>query len=145
MTVVKDTEEKRYKVAVYGSLREGLHNHITLGKDAKLLGTFSTLPIYDMYSVGDSFPALKEDGNTSIVMEVYDISEMSFANVNALEGYYGEGEDNFYDRTTIVTPYGEAYAYIYAPSIEGFTLVETGDWYKYKTFSAVQTNTYPTC
>jgi gamma-glutamylcyclotransferase (GGCT)/AIG2-like uncharacterized protein YtfP len=128
----KETTET-FKVAVYGSLRKGLHNHSVLGKNAKFLGTFETPPEYSMYSIGGSFPGLKKNGTTSITMEVYEIDEDTFEQVNILEGYSEDGgEHNHYDRDIIKTPFGDAYGYIYNYGVEGLHFVASGDWAKYK-------------
>jgi gamma-glutamylcyclotransferase (GGCT)/AIG2-like uncharacterized protein YtfP len=65
MTVVRDIketkdtekeEENTIRIAVYGSLRQGLSNHGVIA-DEELLGSFETQPIYSMYSVQEYFPA----------------------------------------------------------------------------------------
>ena len=46
----------RVKVAVYGTLKKGFHNHLVLGDDAKYLGRGMTTSKYDMRNAG--FPAI---------------------------------------------------------------------------------------
>ena len=125
--------DRTYKVAVYGSLRKGLHNHHALDMDdEEFLGLFETPPLYSMYAVSSSFPGLKENGSTSIKMEVYEVSSEKLIDLNGLEGYNGpESLTNFYDRIEIDTPWGEAYTYIYNPSVSNSPLVESGDWKEY--------------
>jgi gamma-glutamylcyclotransferase (GGCT)/AIG2-like uncharacterized protein YtfP len=120
-------------VAVYGSLREGLHNHSALEMaDEEQLGMFETPPVYDMYAVSESFPGLKEDGSTSIKMEVYQVTEEKLKDLNSLEGYYGDdAATNLYNRIKIDTPWGKAYTYIYNYSVGKSPLVESGDWTEY--------------
>lgn len=118
------------KVAVYGSLREGLGNHHYLA-DSKLLGTFESAPIYDMYSL-IGFPGLKEDGLTSITFEVYEVDNDTLEDVNLLEGYTPDSDDNnFYDRIEIDTPFGKAFTYIYIPDVDELPKVVSGDWKEY--------------
>jgi gamma-glutamylcyclotransferase (GGCT)/AIG2-like uncharacterized protein YtfP len=138
-TISTPTTDTTARVAVYGSLREGLHNHSVLGKNPKLLGTFETEPLYTMFSVGGSFPALVEGGTTSIIMEVYEISLDQLENVNALEGFNVNfnKEDNMYLRKILHTPYGEAFGYIWNDNTEGLHMVESGDWFKFKTMNNV--------
>jgi gamma-glutamylcyclotransferase (GGCT)/AIG2-like uncharacterized protein YtfP len=114
-------------VAVYGSLRSGFHNHSLLS-DSKLLGTFDTEPIYDMYSCG-SFPGLVLHGSTSIKMEIYEVTEEVSKKVERLEGYTkGDEMDNHYNKVMIDTPYGEAGTYIYNNSTTRLPKVDSGDW-----------------
>lgn len=117
------------KVAVYGSLRKGLHNNDKMG-NSKLLGTFESNPIFDMYDLG-SYPGLKLQGNTPITFEVYEVSKEQLKVIDGLEGY-NEGSDNhFYNRLKTNTPYGEAYIYTYVPSVHGKRKVTQGDWVDY--------------
>ena len=117
------------KVAVYGSLRKGLHNHCVL-EDSPLLGTFVSKPEWTMLSLG-SFPALVPGGDTPIVMEVYEVDPEVFASLDMLEGY-----PSFYDRETIETPMGDAWVYFLADA-EGYgnTIVPSGDWMESITFT----------
>jgi len=120
-------KEKPILVAVYGSLRAGLHNHRVLGA-SKLLGEFDTPPIYDMYSCG-GFPGLVLHGSTSIKMEVYEVTEQISKAIERLESYTKGMEDsNHYNKVTIPTPYGDAGTYIYNYSVSRLPQVDSGDW-----------------
>jgi len=144
MTIVKDKEktvaeaEVVHLIAVYGSLRQGLGNHGMI-KYEELLGTFRTEPKYSMYSIGSSFPGLKKDGTTSIVMEVYEVGDETMDRVNMLEGYVegGAKENNHYNSEDIDTPFGKAKLFIYNNSIDSLHLVENGDWTDYKETNAL--------
>jgi gamma-glutamylcyclotransferase (GGCT)/AIG2-like uncharacterized protein YtfP len=116
-------------IAVYGSLRKGLHNHSVI-EDAEFIGQFETAPTFSLYDLG-SFPGLKLEGQTSIVMDVYKVNEQIAKRVDRLEGYSENGVNTFYDRTTIETPFGEAHTYIYIPKVYEDSLVKSGDWKKY--------------
>ena len=118
------------KICVYGSLRAGLHNHYLI-EDSKLLGTFTTEPIFSLYTLG-GFPGLKLVGKTGIVMEVYEVDDQTAKRVDQLEGYNINSKNNsFYDKIIIDTPYGEAGVYIYVSPISEDRLVERGDWLAY--------------
>jgi len=124
-------KEKPILVAVYGSLRAGLHNHQVLG-NSKLLGEFDTPPIYDMYSCG-GFPGLVLHGSTSIKMEVYEVTEAINKAVERLESYVeGREETNHYNKVVIPTPYGDAGTYIYNYSVSRLPQVDSGDWKTWK-------------
>ena len=118
------------KVAVYGSLRQGLGNHNYFLKNAKYLGEFKTEPIYSLYSLG-GYPGLKENGSTSVTMEVYEVNEQEADAIDRLEGYSSNRESTFYDKKQIETPYGKAGVYIYVNNISKDRLVKSGDWKNY--------------
>ena len=123
---------KKYLVAVYGSLRSGMGNHQYYLSDSEYKGTFSTEPEYTLHSL-QWYPGLKLNGNTSVVMEVYEVDEEVLKTLNRLEGYrYGEPA-TFYDRIEINTPWGKAFTYIYVNELSKDSIVESGDWVAYKT------------
>jgi gamma-glutamylcyclotransferase (GGCT)/AIG2-like uncharacterized protein YtfP len=128
------TKDKKYLVAVYGSLMQGLHNHAHLTR-SNLKGTFVTPPDYTMVDLG-SFPGLYKKGGVSINMEVYEVDAHTLANIDSLECYDENNEElSMYLRTTIETPFGEAFGYIYnAPLSSNMTIVESGDWKEYYSF-----------
>ena len=120
-------------VAVYGSLRKSMSNNLIL-MSSKFIGTFHSEPEYTMYNINNMFPGVTKEGYTSIVMEVYEIDKAVEEKLNRLEGYSenNENSDNFYDRTIINTPYGNAYLYIFNDDTTHFEKVESGDWVKEK-------------
>ena len=121
------------RIAVYGSLRKGFGNHRII-QNAKYLGTCTTEPVFSLYSLG-GFPGLKQNGNTSVVIEVYEVNEEEAEWVDSLEGYSEHGNNTFYDKIFIDTPYGKAGIYIYVPNISEDRLVKSGDWAERKTQS----------
>lgn len=120
--------------AVYGSLRKEMHNNHVLG-DSKLIGIFNTNPVYTMYNVSGAYPGIKKGGSTSIVMEVYEVSNDVKSKLNTLEGYSETSSplNNYYNRIVIDTPYGSAYTYLFNDSIANLNIVESGDWLVEKT------------
>ena len=122
---------KKYLVAVYGSLRKKQSNYEYHLSNSTYKGTFTTEPEYTMYSLS-YYPGLKLNGNTSIVMEVYEVDEDTLKNLNRLEGYYPGEKSTFYDRIEIDTPWGKAFTYIYVNELSKESIVESGDWVKYK-------------
>lgn len=118
------------KVAVYGSLRQGLHNNPLLEGQA-YLGTTMTAQEYTMYSLGH-FPAVNLTiPLCKIVVEVYEVDDTCLARLNRLEGYRGEGADNFYDCSPIETEdFGTAMIYHMAPQ-RRTPVVNSGDWAKH--------------
>ena len=122
--------KNRILVSVYGSLRQNMGNHRLLEK-ASYLGEFKTEPVFSLYSLG-GFPGLKEGGTTSVVMEVYEVTEAEAAKVDMLEGYTPGRPATFYDKIPIETPYGTASVYTYVNDIPEDRLVESGDWKEFK-------------
>lgn len=119
------------KVAVYGTLRKGESNHALLSK-AKYVGLFETNPEYNFFSVNDAFPAITQKGNTSIIMEVYEVSHDILQGVDNLEGYdKGNKENNLYNRIEINTPFGKAYTYVYNKNVKHLPVINGNDWKEY--------------
>ena len=118
---------KKYLVAVYGSLRSGMGNHQYYLSSSEYKGTFSTEPEYTLHSL-QWYPGLKLNGNTSVVMEVYEVDEDTLKNLNRLEGYCPGEKSTFYDRIEINTPWGKAFTYIYVNELSKDSIVESGDW-----------------
>ena len=124
-------EKNKILVSVYGSLRKTMSNHQYYLSSSEYKGTFSTEPEYTLHSLS-YYPGLKLDGNTSIVMEVYEVDEETLKNLNRLEGYRPGETSTVYDRIKINTPWGKAFTYIYVNELSKESIVESGDWCKYK-------------
>lgn len=122
---------KKYLVGVYGSLRKSMSNHQYHLSTSEYKGTFSTEPEYTLHSLS-YYPGLKQNGNTSVVMEVYEVDENTLKRLNQLEGYYPGEKATFYDRIEIDTPWGKAFTYIYVNELPKESIVESGDWCEYK-------------
>lgn len=86
----------KINVFVYGSLKQGFHNHIWMEEiGAKYIGKCSTEKIFDMISMYDSYPGLI-NGEYGINGELYEIDSMDIYHLDTLEGY-----PNYYDRKVI--------------------------------------------
>lgn len=125
-------------IAVYGSLKNGFHNHPIIEK-SNYLGTFNTEPIFSLYNLG-SYPGLKQNGNTSVIMEVYEVDDQTANSVDLLEGYNPNRVSTFYDKIQIETPYGIASTYIYVPNVSEDRLVESGNWQNHKMYYSLSNN-----
>lgn len=128
-------KDEKMKVAVYGTLRKGQRAHYIL-QDEIYLGKFESEPKYTMASIGNSFPGVKLEGNTSVTFEVYDeISLKVLEKLNQLEGYKKHGDpNNMYDRKFINTPWGKALFYVYNSNFnKNNTIITSGDWVDYHT------------
>lgn len=115
-------------VAVYGSLRKGLHNHKRLGTDRELVGE-GIVKGFGMYSLG-AYPALTREGkHTDVVVELYHISDKTMLDLDCLEGF-----PHFYTRKLCpIHVNGEkvpAWVYYMKGSLS-VDFVESGDWVEY--------------
>lgn len=114
----------KHIVAVYGSLRKGLHNHHLL-KQADYLG-MDYVPNFDMFSMG-GFPYLKPSSTDKVTtIEVYSVTDSEFARLDCLEGY-----PHFYDRKKISTKYGDAWIYFIDNPNPSQLEVTSRDWKTY--------------
>lgn len=115
-----------HKVCVYGSLREGLHNHALL-HTAEFIDEYWTEAEFKMVSLG-GFPALVPDSaGIQIKVELYEVDDNTFARLDSLEGY-----PSFYDRKIINLGDHEAWIY-YQHEYSSDTIVDSGDWKEYYT------------
>ena len=125
------TKKRTHLVAVYGSLLKGLGNHSYYLDEAEYKGEFDSEPIYNLYDIGQ-FPGLTKPGYTSVRMEVYEVTDKELKQIDILEGFtLNNTHNNHYNRTTIKTPYGDAYTYLYNHHVSDKTQVSSGDWRDY--------------
>ena len=124
-------DKNKHLVGVYGSLRRGQSNHHYYLSESDYKGTFTTEPEYTLHSLS-WYPGLKQNGNHSVVMEVYEVDEKTLETLNRLEGYRPGEKVSFYDRIEINTPWGKAFTYIYVNELSKDSIVESGDWVEFK-------------
>lgn len=115
-------------VAVYGSLRKGLHNHKMLGSERELVGE-GIVRGFGMYSLG-LYPALTRVGrHTDVVVELYHVSDDAMIDLDHLEGY-----PNYYTRKLCPIIIGDESvpAWVYYMKEQPDTeFVVSGDWVQY--------------
>lgn len=123
-------QQKETLVAVYGTLKSGHGNHRLLEhKDVIYLGTDNTKEKFDMYSFG-GFPAIVEGGDKNIFIEVYSAPNKEVLDsLDRLEGFRGDGKENFYDKKEIETKFGKAFIY-YIKDISKFNVkkINKNNW-----------------
>lgn len=76
------------KIGVYGSLRQGMHNHDLLN-NSKLVKVKTVNVPFKMVSFG-MYPALIPDSNGQshdVVFEIYEVNDDVYSTVEILEGY----------------------------------------------------------
>ena len=114
-------------VAVYGSLKQGFHNHRWL-ENAPLFGEAETPAKYTMYDAG-RFPYLLEEGNTPIKVELYEVNDLILEGLDRLEGV----KSGHYKRSKVETSLGEATIYVATEETakqvrEYCKVVPSGNW-----------------
>ena len=78
-----------------------------------------------MFDLG-AYPAVTQNGNDVIHGEVYAVSEDTFNELDALEGY-----PDFYDRIQITTSFGRAWMYVVnRRTVGGKCIISSGLWPK---------------
>jgi len=134
---MKNKEKEGTLYAVYGTLRKTGSNHRLLDNEDKVdfIGRVDSDPVYTLKSVLDNFPALLKKGNTSVVMEIYDIKCKGVeSKLDQLEGYSADREEdqNYYQKDIINTPLGPAFIYFWNQNNkQGLKNIESGDWIDY--------------
>ena len=111
-----------HRVFVYGTLLAGEPNHYWLA-GAEPIGPARTAPAFELYTFGP-YPGLVAGGHTSVVGELYAVTDAILARLDRLEGY-----PDFYDRQEIALTEGTAIAYTVRPDqVWGLPRVPNGDW-----------------
>ncbi|WP_373231763.1 gamma-glutamylcyclotransferase [Cohnella sp.] len=118
-------------VFVYGSLRKHEGNHRLL-ESAQLISSQCSTEGY-LYDTGHGYPALVQNHKGRVYGELYQVSPGILRRLDALEGFYGEGKNNDYERVvqSIQTDTGvkEAFVYVYQQSkVIGLEPIQLGDW-----------------
>ena len=111
------------RVAVYGTLKQGQHNHYWLD-GAPLLGT-DRLTAITLYDLGP-YPGAKAESSAGTVVEIYAINAEQLALLDQLEGYlpHALGQE-LYNRAIFNTQHGKAWCYIYNSEVDEKTQL---DW-----------------
>lgn len=127
--------EKKFLVGLYDDYRkDGCLNGMLSAVSCKLIGSYSTEPIYTMYSVNrDEVCVVETNGNNSIKIEVWEINEVSLDKLERSYSYYSEFEEypQDYKKEEILSPFGNII--IYFTNVKQFeeNIVINGDWIEY--------------
>lgn len=117
----------KHIVAVYGTLREGQGNWSwALRNRSEKLGE-AEISGFQMYSTG-GFPAVVHATDEDVIkIEVYEVDDEVFSDLDRLEGY-----PTMYTREQVDTEYGSAWLYIWNSSTARLQLLPEGDWVAYR-------------
>jgi gamma-glutamylcyclotransferase (GGCT)/AIG2-like uncharacterized protein YtfP len=111
------------RVFVYGTLLRGESNHNLL-TDSRFLGMARTEPLFSLFDLG-GYPAMSSGGCTSVVGEIYEVTEKVLEALDELEGH-----PDWYRRAPIKLSGGiSAETYLMeASKVAGRPLIQGGNW-----------------
>lgn len=118
-------------VFVYGTLLSGEANHGLLASARRIAAT-RTQPAFALYDLG-AFPGLVAGGACSVVGELYEIDEATFAALDHLEDY-----PRYYQRRQILLDNGAtAWTYLLTEAqVAEASVIVSGDWRAHRTGDA---------
>lgn len=135
--------EKKYLIGLYDDYRIDGSLNVSLNKiNCKLIGTYSTEPIYTMYSIEDDENCVIEaNGNNSIKIEVWEINETALEKIERTYNYYPEFEEypQDYKREEILSPFGEITMYFTNVVQSKSKIILSGDWIEYLNYKKITT------
>ena len=122
-----------HRLFVYGTLITGERNHHLLEHAVQLEKTCYTSG--RLVDTGNGYPALVENSPETTIGELYEIDDDLLHEINYLEGYRGEGENNLYERRVQPISAGErhydAFVYVFE-SDRGLPMIPENDWKEYR-------------
>lgn len=115
-----------YDIFVYGTLRRGgMYAHYLA--HSELIKERYVLPGYALYDYQQWYPYLVERSDSSVVGDIYQVSESALPALHELEGV----DEQLYK--FIYLPDHECYTYLkYDEDVSGLTYIEEGDWLSYQ-------------
>ena len=141
----KSKMEKKFLIGFYDDYRkEGTLNSSLDKAHCKLIGSYSTEPIYNMYDVdGDAmFCVVETNGNTSVKIEVWEIDETTLDLIEKNYSYYPQFEEypQDYKKVDILSPFGEIVMYFTSIFQRKENLIIDGDWIEYLNYKKIMGN-----
>ncbi len=138
----KSQMEKKILIGVYDDYREkGCLNGVLNKINCKLIGSYSTEPIYAMYDLEDEGLncAIQINGNNSIKVEVWEVNEIILDRIERSYNYYSDFEDypQDYEKETILSPFGDILMYFINDIKSKDKLVISGDWIEHLNYKKV--------
>jgi len=131
----KSKMEKKFLIGLYDDYRkEGCLNGMLDKVNCKLIGTYSTEPIYSMYNVEEDDCCVAEtNGITSIKVEVWEVNEPNLEKIERSYNYYPNFEEypQDYKKEKVLSPFGEITIYFTNIEQPKEELITNGDWIEY--------------
>lgn len=140
----KSKMKTRILIGIYDSYlkKDSQMREILDAIGSTLIGSFSTHPDYTMYE-RDGICVVKEGGNTSIRVEVWEVTAATLDKIEKSYSYYSEFENEAqeYVKEEITTPFGDVFMYFTEDLYEGDKIIVDGDWVEYLNYKKVVGNT----
>lgn len=137
----KSQMEKKILIGLYDDHRkDGSLNGMLNAVNCKLIGSYSTEPIYTMYDLeDDDVCGVKLDGNNSIKVEVWEINEPNLDKTERTYNYYPDFEEypQDYTKEKVLSPYGEIFMYFINNVKAENKVVISGDWIEHLNYKKV--------
>ena len=138
----KSQMEKKYLIGVYDDYRQdGCLNGVLNKASCKLIGAYSTEPIYTMYDLDDEGLncVAQIDGNNSIKVEVWEVNEIILDRIERSYNYYSDVEEypQDYRKETTLSPFGEIIMYFINETDDKDKIVISGDWIEHLNYKKV--------
>lgn len=137
----KSQMEKKVLIGLYDDYRKnGSLNGMLNIINCKLVGSYSTEPIYTMYDLeDDDICGVKLEGNNSIKVEVWEVNESNLDKIERSYNYYPDFEEypQDYRKEKVLSPFGEIFMYFINNVKIDNKIVISGDWIEYLNYKKV--------
>jgi len=123
---MKSNTDNTHLLAVYGTLKRGLHNAHWM-RGARFVGTdeLSNIVLHDL----GPYPGACLCDSDGVTVEVYAVSDAKLHHIDLLEEYNADDPARgLYDRVLLPTRFGDAWVYVYNRSVEGCPVIRRGGW-----------------
>ena len=140
----KSQMEKKILIGIYDDYRyNGSLNDLFNNASCKLIGSYSTEPIYNMYNIeGDNNCVVDINGNNSIKVEVWEINEAILDKLERTYNYYPAFEEypQDYLKQEVLSPFGKITMYFTNIIQIKEDLIVDGDWIEYLNYKKAKGN-----
>ncbi len=140
----KSQMEKKFLIGLYDDYRkDGCLNEMLNKLTCKLIGTYSTEPIYTMYNIdNDDSCVVETDGNNSIKVEIWEINEVTLDKIERTYNYYSDFEEypQDYKKEEVLSPFGKIIMYFINEIKPEDKIIISGDWIEYLNYKKVMGN-----
>ena len=141
----KSQMEKKFLIGLYDDYRkDGCLNGVLNKISCKLIGTYSTEPIYNMYDLKDDDNCIvTSNGNTSIKVEVWEINDVVLDKIEKSYSYYpafAEYPQDYVKEEEVLSPFGKTIMYFTNIFQSKENLIINGDWVEHLNYKRIMGN-----
>lgn len=137
----KSRMEKKFLIGFYDDYRKDGCLNNTLDKvHCKLIGSYSTEPIYNMYYLEkDESCVVETNGDNSIKVEVWEIDETTLDKIERTYSYYSNFEEypQDYKKEEVLSPFGKIEIYFINIKQVKEDIIINGDWIEYLNYKKI--------